>query len=154
MNDEEVRSAGVVLALLEFQSAESAMRRRTAESIDMGSADLRALQFLLRAQSADRAVSGRELADHLGMTSASVSALLDRLTTSGNVERTRDPANRRSNLVTATREADDQVRETLGGMHDRVSDVIGALSEADAKLVLRFLASMTLAVGGIDAESA
>jgi len=122
--------------------------------MQMGGADIHALQFLLRAQSEERLVSGRELGDHLGMTSASVSTLLDRLTATGNVERVRDPANRRSNMVTATRSSDAQVRDTLGGMHQRVADLVGELSAADAALVTRFLAAMTVAVGGIDEVTA
>ena len=141
----------VIATLLEYRLAEEAMRRRTRDSMHMGTTDLQALRFLIKAQGEDRIVSGRDVADHLGMTSASVTALLDRLTKSGHVQRTPHPTNRRSNMVTATPGSDDEVRQTLGAMHGRMIETTRALSPADAALIEHFLVSMTAAVDSIDA---
>ena len=146
-------SAAVIIALLDYRAAEEAMRRRTAESMKMGATDLKAIRFLLKSQGDGRPVSGRELGDHLGMTSASITSLLDRLTKSGHVQRERDPANRRSNLVTATPGSDEEVRHTLSAMHSRMMAVASGLSETDAALVAGFLASMTAVAEAIDGES-
>jgi DNA-binding MarR family transcriptional regulator len=143
----------LITTLLGYRLAEEAMRRRTRDSMGMGTTDLQALRFLLKAQREERIVSGRNLADHLGMTSASVTALLDRLTASGHVQRTPHPTNRRSNMVTATPGSDNEVRQTLGAMHGRMIDVTKALSAADASIIEQFLASMTAAVDSIDAET-
>jgi len=147
-------SAAVIRALMDYRAAEEAMRLRAGESMRMSATDLQALRFLLKAQGVGRTISGRELGDHLGMTSASVTALLDRLTKSGHVERTKDPANRRSNLVTATIGSDVEVRETLGAMHERMIAIARSLGDEDADLVLRFLEAMTEAVDSIDLASA
>ena len=130
------------------------MRRRTGDSMKMGVTDLQALRFLLKAQAEGRDVTGRDLADHLGMTSASVTAMLDRLTKSGHVLRTPHPTNRRSNLVTATPGSDDEVRHTLGEMHKRMMATARSLSAADAELVRDFLEKMTAVVDGIDRSPA
>ena len=140
----------VIATLLDYRLAEEAMRRRTRDSMRMGTTDLQALRFLIKAQGEQRIVSGRNLADHLGMTSASVTALLDRLTTSGHVQRTPHPTNRRSNMITATPGSDDEVRQTLGAMHARMIDAAKSLSPADAALVQQFLESMTAAVDSVD----
>jgi len=140
----------VIATLLDYRLAEEAMRRRTRDSMRMGTTDLQALRFLIKAQGEERIVSGRNLADHLGMTSASVTALLDRLTTSGHVQRTPHPTNRRSNMITATPGSDDEVRQTLGAMHARMIDAAKSLSPADAALVQQFLESMTAAVDSVD----
>ena len=140
----------LIATLLEYRSAEEAMRRRTGDSMRMGVTDLQALRFLLRAQKEGRPVSGRDLADHLGMTSASVTAMLDRLTKSGHVLRTPHPTNRRSNLITATPGSDDEVRHTLGEMHKRMMVAAHALSADDARMVRDFLETMTTVVDGID----
>ena len=147
-------SAAVIRALMDYRAAEEAMRLRAGESMRMSATDLQALRFLLKAQGVGRTISGRELGDHLGMTSASVTALLDRLTKSGHVERTKDPANRRSNLLTATIGSDVEVRETLGAMHERMIAIARSLGDEDADLVLRFLEAMTEAVDSIDLASA
>ena len=129
------------------------MRRRTRDSMRMGTTDLQALRFLIKAQGENRIVSGRDVADHLGMTSASVTALLDRLTKSGHVKRTPHPTNRRSNMVTATPGSDDEVRQTLGAMHARMIETTRALSPVDADVIRHFLESMTAAVDSIDAAA-
>jgi DNA-binding MarR family transcriptional regulator len=143
----------IITTLLDYRLAEEAMRRRTRDSMGMGTTDLQALRFLLKAQGEQRIVSGRNLADHLGMTSASVTALLDRLTKSGHVERTPHPTNRRSNMVTATPGSDVEVRQTLGAMHGRMIETARALSPADAALIEQFLEAMTAAVDSVDADS-
>ena len=140
----------VIATLLDYRLAEEAMRRRTRDSMRMGTTDLQAIRFLLKAQGEDRIVSGRNLADHLGMTSASVTALLDRLTKSGHVQRTPHPTDRRSNMVTATPGSDDEVRQTLGAMHGRMIDTARGLSPDNAALIHRFLTSMTAAVDSVD----
>ncbi|PXA72028.1 MarR family winged helix-turn-helix transcriptional regulator [Cryobacterium arcticum] len=144
----------VIATLLEYRLAEEAMRRRTRDSMRMGTTDLQALRFLIKAQGENRIVSGRDVADHLGMTSASVTALLDRLTKSGHVKRTPHPTNRRSNMVTATPGSDDEVRQTLGAMHARMIETTRALSPVDADVIRHFLESMTAAVDSIDAAPA
>jgi DNA-binding MarR family transcriptional regulator len=150
-SDTPPHTSRLISALLDYRSAEESMRARTGDSMRMGATDLQALRFLLKSQREGRTVSGRELADHLGMTSASVSVMLDRLTRSGHVQRSVDPANRRSNLVTATAGADEEVRATLGAMHRRMMDVAGALGEREAAIVRSFLLDMTDTVDAIDA---
>ena len=142
-------AAEVITELLGYRSAEEAMRRRTGDSMRMGATDLQALRFLLKAQGEKRIVSGRDLADHLGMTSASVTAMLDRLTKSGHVARTPHPTNRRSNMVTATPGSDEEVRHTLGAMHGRMMATAKALSPDDAAIVRDFLLAMTDAVDDV-----
>jgi len=144
----------VIATLLDYRLAEEAMRRRTRDSMRMGTTDLQAIRFLIKAQGEQRIVSGRDVADHLGMTSASVTALLDRLTKSGHVQRTPHPTNRRSNMITATPGSDEEVRQTLGAMHARMIDTARALSQDDAALVLQFLVSMTAAVDSVDVVNA
>lgn len=140
----------MVVALLEYRAAEEAMRRRTGNLMRMGATDLQALRFLLKAQGDNRIVSGRDLGDHLGMTSASVTGLLDRLTKSGHVQRSPHPTSRRSNMITATPGSDTEVRETLGRMHDRMIEVARGLPASDARVVAGFFAKLTNTVDGID----
>lgn len=151
---EQNTAAAVIVTMLEYRMAEEAMWRRTHGSMGMSTTDLQALRFLIKAQGEQRIVSGRNLADHLGMTSASVTALLDRLTKSGHVLRTPHPTDRRSNMVTATPGSDGKVRQALGGMHGRMVDTVKALSPADAALIEQFMVSMTNAVDSIDAAGA
>ncbi|WP_368498742.1 MarR family winged helix-turn-helix transcriptional regulator [Herbiconiux sp. A18JL235] len=125
-----------------YRAAEEAMRRRTRESMKMGENDLTALRFLLKAQREGRVVTPGALADHLGMKSASVTVMLDRLTKSGHLSRHPHPTDRRSLAVTATPGSDDEVRQTLGEMHRRMMAVATGLDARAALVVRTFLLDM------------
>lgn len=129
----------VLEALRAYRAAETAMRRRTRDSMGMGETDLLALRHLLEAARAGRPVSPRDLAARLGISSASTTTLLDRLTRSGHVHRSPHPTDGRALVVTATEAADAEVRATLGGMHRRLLEVAERLSPEDAGTVVDFL---------------
>ncbi|PPF80329.1 MarR family transcriptional regulator [Subtercola sp. Z020] len=135
----------VLSALADYRSAEVEMRRRTRDSMRMGATDLQALRFLLKAQQEGRIVSGRTLADHLGMTSASVTAMLDRLTASGHVTRLPHPSDRRSLQVVATPGSDEEVRHTLGQMHRSMLSAAVGLSQQQSRAITLFLERLTAA---------
>lgn len=140
----------VLQALREYRAAETAMRRRTGRSMGMGETDLLALRYLLEAARVGRPMGPRDLAARLGISSASTTALLDRLTKSGHVRRSPHPTDRRALLVTATESADDEVRATLAPMHRRMLEVAERLDPAQAAAVVDFLRAMQDAVDAID----
>lgn len=137
--------AEVLRELRAYRAAEEAMRRRTRDSMKMGENDLAALRFLLRAQGQNRVVTPGMLAEHLGMKSASVTVMLDRLTKSGHLSRGPHPTDRRSLAVVASSGSDDEVRATLGEMHRRMMDVATQLDEQSAETVRRFLLELAAA---------
>lgn len=133
----------VLDALRDYRAAEQAMRRRTRESMKMGETDLRALRFLLKAEAEGRLATPADLGAHLGMKSSSITIMLDRLTASGHVGRRPHPSDRRSITITATPGADEEVRHTLGLMHQRMLEAAAGLDDAEAETVGRFLAELT-----------
>ncbi|QJU54608.1 MarR family transcriptional regulator [Herbiconiux sp. SALV-R1] len=139
------RSLEVLTELRAYRAAEEAMRRRTRESMKMGENDLTALRFLLKAQREGRVVTPGALAEHLGMKSASVTVMLDRLTRSGHLSREPHPTDRRSLAVTATPGSDEEVRQTLGEMHRRMMAVATGLDARAALVVRTFLLDMAKA---------
>lgn len=140
----------VLEALRDYRSAESAMRRRTRASMGMGETDLLALRHLLEAQRAGRPMRPRELAQRLGISSASVTTLLDRLTRSGHLRREPHPTDRRALVVRATEGADDEVRATLDAMHARLLDAARGLDAEQAETVIGFLHAARDAVDAVD----
>jgi DNA-binding MarR family transcriptional regulator len=140
------KNAQVLTELRAYRAAEEAMRRRTRDSMKMGENDLAALRFLLKAQGDGEVVTPGALAAHLGMKSASVTVMLDRLTKSGHLSRLPHPNDRRSLAVIATPGSDDEVRKTLGAMHTRMMAVARHLDAAQAEILRRFLLEMTDAI--------
>ncbi|MFJ6677847.1 MarR family winged helix-turn-helix transcriptional regulator [Microbacterium sp. NPDC091382] len=141
------RARRVLEALRTYRAAESAMRRRTRDSMSMGENELLALRFLLRQP--DHSARPAELVKYLGVTSASITTMLDRLEKSGRVERVANPTDRRSIFVRATAHADDEVRETLGRMHGLMYDVAVAMEPEAQEHVVDFLRRMSDAVDGV-----
>ncbi|RUR03226.1 MarR family winged helix-turn-helix transcriptional regulator [Labedella endophytica] len=139
-------SVDVLNLLRRYRTAEADMRARTRSSMNMNETDLIALRYLLKAQREDRIVLQRDLVRTLGVTSASVTALVDRLSKSGHVRRESHPNDRRAVIVVPTIDSDNEVRETLGAMHQRMIALVDGLDENELAAVAKFLGGMVSAV--------
>lgn len=148
--DDAERGAVVLNALRRYRQAEKDMRARTRLSMRMGETDLTAIRFLLREQRANRSVSATQLAEHLGVTTASTAVLIGRLERSGHISRQPNPADKRGVLLTATGSSDDEVRATMAGMHARMILAAERLDPEIARGVVDFLTDMTAALDVTD----
>lgn len=142
------RARRVLESLRTYRAAESAMRRRTRDSMSMGENELLALRFLLRQP--DHTSRPSELVKYLGVTSASVTTMLDRLEKTGRVQRVANPSDRRSIFIRATPHANEEVRETLGRMHELMYGVAVGLTPEAQEHVVAFLQKMADAVDGVE----
>lgn len=149
--DEDARSTSVMEAMRAYRAAEVAMRRRTQQSMDMGENELLVLRFLARARLRGEDVTPVALSRYLGITSASTTALLDRLEKSGHITRTPNPSDRRSVLIHSSDKSDAEVRHALSAMHERMMGVVREMDQDQRYTVIRFLDAMRVAVDHIDA---
>ncbi|MDQ0768080.1 DNA-binding MarR family transcriptional regulator [Pseudarthrobacter defluvii] len=141
----------VLNALREFRTSESAMRRRTRSSVAMGETDLLALRYLLDAEATGAQIRPTGLAARLGITSASMTSLADRLVAAGHVTRHPHPTDRRAVILRPAPGADEEVHHNLNQMHKRMLEAAESLSPEELKAVVRFLDRMREAVDAIDA---
>lgn len=146
------RAVELLQAFRLYRAAEVAMRRRTRESMGMGENDLLTLRYLLKAQKEGRLVSPAELARYLGVSTASTTAIIDRLEKTHHVERGPHPTDLRRIVVTPTVETDGEVRRTLGAMHSRMLDAVIDLSAEETRVVLDCLARLQGAVDRIEPD--
>lgn len=135
-----------------YRAAEVAMRRRTRDSMSMGENDLLVLRYLLKAQQAGRSVSPGELARYLAVSTASMTAIVDRLEKSGHVRRERHASDRRSIYVVPTADSDEEVRRTLGDMHERMLDAVIDMTPEESRIVMDTLGRLQAAVDQVDAH--
>lgn len=112
----------------------------------MGEKDVLALRYVMEADQAGEPMTPRRLAERLGISSASTTALLDRLVRSGHIARRPHPSDRRSLVIVATGQAGGEVRATLGGMHQRMHATAARLNPEQAETVIAFLHEMTQAI--------
>ena len=146
---DQERGRRVLEAMRAYRAADNAMRRRTQDAMGMGENDLLALRYLVRAQKQGKDVAPKELAQYLGISSASITALLDRLERSGHLRREPSPFDRRGLIVVPTAATDDEVRQTLGEMHDRMIAVASTLEPDTALAMVDFLDRLREAVDTI-----
>lgn len=148
--DRRRRAVDVLQAFRVYRAAEIAMRRRTRESMSMGENELLVLRYLLKANTEGRSVSPSELTRYLGVSTASTTAIIDRLEKSGHVKRTPHPSDRRSIHVVATAESDAEVRATLGRMHERMMSAVIDMTPEESEIVIACLARLQEAVDEVD----
>lgn len=80
--------------------------------------------------------SVNDLAEHLGVTKAAVSQVLDKLVDAGLFLRLEDPLDRRSRQITLTDQGRETVRESMRARHVWVDELTQALSSEDKAVVL------------------
>lgn len=139
-------SGDPVLPILEavrrFRRADESMRRRVSSQMDMNLTDMQALRYVIAAERAGAPVTPRQVAEHLGISTASTTKLLDRLADSGRLTREPHPRDRRSLVLRASPEAHVEVRERLGWMHERMREIAAAVPEHSRSVVVDFLDAM------------
>lgn len=140
----------VLTALRTYQAAHSDMRRRVSAGMDMNTTDLAALRHVIAHERHGEPLTPLGLARLLRISGASSSKLLDRLTTSGHLQRVPNPHDRRSSVVVATDHGHTQVRERLDGLHARMHEAAEQVPEEVRGEVAAFLRRIA---GVLDAES-
>ena len=146
-NDPEAKTGVDALnALRRYRVAETAMRRRTRSALRMNETDMMALRFIVNAEREARAVSPKDLAAYLGISSASTTVLVDRLVASGHLSRAKHPSDGRAVVLAVTPTTHADMQETFGDMHRRMMAVARQLDAHEATIVTSFLEQMSHAV--------
>lgn len=129
-------------AMRRYRAAEVAMRQRTRDSMQMNATDMAAVRFLLQARQHGTPVKPTGLAAHLGITTASTTALVKRLVAAGHVDRRTDPTDGRGFLLVATDHGDESVRSTLTAVHARMIAAADRLSPTTISEMSAFFEDM------------
>ncbi|MCP2181985.1 DNA-binding transcriptional regulator, MarR family [Prauserella alba] len=133
---DERTGRAVGLELRRVLQAGREMQAALARRLGVRVTDVQAMDHVA---ATDEPLGTVELGDRLGMRSASAAALVSRLIEAGHVVRESHPADRRRVVLTPTVHGRAEVRDQLAPMLDELTAVIGALDDAEAATVLRFL---------------
>ncbi|QLD13050.1 MarR family transcriptional regulator [Microbacterium oleivorans] len=133
-------------AVRAFSDAMDRMHTGLRADMDMNATDLSALRMLSIREQRGELVKPHDLARHLGISSASTTKLLDRLSREGFIEREPHPNDRRALVITLT----DSSRADFGRhFATRMARMRGAMEpfdDAELATVARFLDGMSEAV--------
>lgn len=143
MADVDAQEVDAVLRSYErFRAADLAMLARVRTQTGLGDNELAILRFLIRERDAQHAVKPTEIARHLAISSASTTALLDRLEKAGMVERANNPLDRRSVLIVATPAAEEAIAATHEAFEARLEGLMGGLGQRERADVIAFFESL------------
>ena len=147
-----VDSDALVAAYERFRRADAAFYQRIRSVTAMGDNELRVVQYVLQAHRQGREVKPTEIARHLGVSSASTTALLDRLERAGSLQRLSHPTDRRSILIAPTAEVEARLSATVEEYGRRLAQLAAELSDQDRTAVERFLGALSDAADSIASE--
>lgn len=130
----------ISLAVRRLLQSAREMQAIAARQLGLRITDVQAMD-LVTAAGGD--LSPAELADRLGIRTASASALIDRLVDAGHLQRSRPgvrvDAGRGRTRLTATEHARSEIRETLRDINDGFRELGTELTAEEAATVLKFL---------------
>ena len=128
-------------ALLAYDEARRAATAEARRTLSLNELDAKALIFVAENPGARPS----HVRDHLGITSAGVTTLIDRLVQRGAVRRDLDDEDRRVNHITATVDLDYAPWCSLRGFDNAVEAAIAEIDPADADRVAAVLRRLTAA---------
>jgi len=144
MDDAEITQVVRVLhSIRRWRETEQRISLSSRNDMHLNENDMKALHFLVVCKNEGIIATPGTIAEHLGISSASTTKLLDRLTAAGHIERAPHPTDRRALTIVITQRTHEQVRDTVGRTHARRFDVAAALAPAERELVIRFLDALS-----------
>ena len=120
-----------------------AVGQRFASMHGLGRTDVRALVAIMDAARSGSAMTAGALGAAVELSSASVTALLDRLERSGHVRRVRDDADRRRVVLEMSDAAMASGAEFFGGLQRDLLGAMASYTDEELAVVQRFLIGMT-----------
>ncbi len=127
-------------ALREAEQHLSAVSRRYMK---LNETDMRALHYLIVCSHTNTPATPGAIAQHLRISSASTTKLLDRLERGGHIVRAPHPTDRRALTVSITPETHRAAMETVGRQQSKRFYAAARLTPAEREVVIRFLRDMT-----------
>lgn len=113
-----------------------------ANTTGLHSTDVRALICLLDADRSDTVATPGWLGSQLGINSASVTALIDRMTRAGHVQREPDAVDRRRVRLRVTPAAVELGENFFGPLISRAANTLNSYTEDQRAVISKFLADM------------
>jgi DNA-binding MarR family transcriptional regulator len=142
VGDGELRTE--VITLVRRLSVElDAMGSRFAEMHGLGRTDVRAIVAIMDAARSGSALTAGALGAAVDLSSASVTALVDRLERAGHVQRVRDPSDRRRVVLEISDSAMAAGGAFFGGLQRDLLAAMEDYTDEELAVVRRFLDRMT-----------
>ncbi|ARJ04474.1 hypothetical protein GCM10010988_32600 [Cnuibacter physcomitrellae] len=135
-------------AMREYRQAEQRLVARTGAALGVSENDLIALRYLLWEERRGSAIRPKALGRYLGLSSASITALIDRLVARGYVSRSPDPDDRRAVIIAL--ELSQEVRDRIERINHELLAGLSRLDPESSAVFTRFLQDARLEIDRLD----
>lgn len=144
MDEAEILQIGELMASLgRLRDAEQVLTEASLRYMKLNRNDMRALHFLIATSNRGQIATPGDIADHLGISTASTTKLLDRLERGGHITRDPHPSDRRALAISITAETHEAALNTVGRQQSRRFHAAARLTPEEREAVIRFLDDMT-----------
>ncbi len=144
MAEADVKQVGRLMgALAGLRAAEQRLAEASQRYMKLNRNDMRALHYLIAAKNQGVIATPGAIAEHLGISTASTTKLLDRLERAGHVTREPHPTDRRALAIAVTPETHEAALVTVGRQHAKRFHAAAGLGREERDVVIRFLERMT-----------
>jgi len=130
-------------ALGDLREAEQVLSDASRRYMQLGTSDMRALHYLIVCGHRGVIATPGGIAQHLSISSASTTKLLDRLEKAGHIIRSPHPSDRRALTISITPETRRAAMETVGRQQAKRFYSAARLTRDERDVVIRFLKDMT-----------
>lgn len=137
--DQVVAVLGAIKAWRESEERTSLSSR---SYMRLNETDMKALRYVIAAKNSGVLVTAGMLAEHLQVSTASITKMLDRLEKAHHITRSQHPNDRRAVVISITAHTHADARATIGRKHARRFDVAAQLTHSEREVVIRFLSNM------------
>jgi len=149
MDDDDItHTIRVLEALRNWRAAEERMVEASRSFMKLGDNDMRALRFIIVVTDNGEVATASDIAEHLGISGAATTKLLDRLERGHHIRREPHPHDRRSASIVVTDETRAAAQATVGREYSRRFRVAAELSPDERDVVIRFLAELSRTTEG------
>lgn len=135
-----------------LRDAEQRLSEASLRYMKLNQTDMRALHYLIVAQSAQQIATPGAIATHLGISTASTTKLLDRLEKGHHITRQPHPHDRRALAISITAETREAAMATVGRQQSKRFHAAARLSRSERDVVMRFLDDMANEIDLTDLE--
>ncbi|MGW8484502.1 MarR family winged helix-turn-helix transcriptional regulator [Microbacterium sp. NPDC055903] len=144
MAAEDIRQiTELMTALGDLREAEQHLSEVSRRYMQLNETDMRALHYLIVCSHRSMIATPGGIAQHLHISSASTTKLLDRLERGGHIVRAPHPTDRRALAISITAETHRAAMETVGRQQSKRFYAAARLTAEERDVVIRFLRDMT-----------
>lgn len=144
MSSDDLRQISLLMgALAELREAEQRISLASRRYMQLNDTDMRALHYLIVCANREAIATPSGIAQHLSISTAATTKLLDRLEKSNHIHRAPHPTDRRALAISISKETRHAAMETVGRQQSKRFYAAARLSPSERDVVIRFLEDMT-----------